>query len=88
MEGTIKCSANYVPLTPISFLDRSAIVYRDSVSVVHGDVRYTWKQTRERCVRLASALAQLGISRRDVVLVLELFHSVSYFNVLTLFPVC
>ncbi|XWS20854.1 hypothetical protein CRYUN_Cryun30bG0004600 [Craigia yunnanensis] len=70
MEGTIKCSANYVPLTPISFLDRSAIVYRDSVSVVHGDVKYTWKQTRERCVRLASSLAQLGISRRDVVAVL------------------
>ncbi|XP_022769352.1 probable acyl-activating enzyme 1, peroxisomal [Durio zibethinus] len=70
MEGPIKCSANYIPLTPISFLDRSAIVYRDSVSVVYGDIKYTWKQTRERCVRLASALAHLGISRRDVVAVL------------------
>ncbi|XVF35838.1 hypothetical protein REPUB_Repub19eG0005500 [Reevesia pubescens] len=70
MDGTVKCSANYLPLTPISFLDRSAIVYRDSVSVIHGDVKYTWKQTRERCVRLASALAYLGISRRDVVAVL------------------
>ncbi|XVF63540.1 hypothetical protein PTKIN_Ptkin09bG0094900 [Pterospermum kingtungense] len=69
MEGSIKCSANYVPLTPISFLERSAIVYKDSISVVHGDIKYTWKQTRERCVRLASGLAQLGISRRDVVAV-------------------
>ncbi|OMP09688.1 AMP-dependent synthetase/ligase [Corchorus olitorius] len=67
MEGMKKCSANYVPLTPISFLERSAIVYRDRVAVVHGDVSFTWRQTLERCLRLASGLAQLGVSRRDVV---------------------
>lgn len=70
MEGSIKCSANYVPLTPITFLDRAAVIYPDSVSLVHGDVKYTWKQTRQRCVRLASALAQLGIAPRHVVAVL------------------
>lgn len=68
MEGSIKCSANYVPLTPITFLDRAAVIYPDSVSLVHGDVKYTWKQTRQRCVRLASALAQLGIAPRHVVI--------------------
>ncbi|KAK9129258.1 hypothetical protein Sjap_009745 [Stephania japonica] len=67
MEGTMKCSANYIPLSPISFLERSAIVYGDYTSVVYGDLKYTWKETRERCVRLASALAQLGISGGDVV---------------------
>ncbi|KAK9129257.1 hypothetical protein Sjap_009744 [Stephania japonica] len=67
MEGTFQCSANYVPLSPISFLERSAAVYRDSISVVYGEVKYTWRETRERCVRLASALAQLGILRGDVV---------------------
>uniref|UniRef100_A0A6N2K4G6 4-coumarate--CoA ligase n=1 Tax=Salix viminalis TaxID=40686 RepID=A0A6N2K4G6_SALVM len=67
MEGMIKCSANYVPLTPISFLERSAIVYRDRVSVIYGDIKYTWKETHERCIRLASALAHLGISPVDVV---------------------
>ena len=67
MEGMVKCSANYVPLTPISFLERSAIVYRDRVSVIYGDVKYTWKETHERCIRLASALAHLGISPGDVV---------------------
>lgn len=68
MEGTIKCSANYLPLTPISFLERSAIVYRDRVSVVHGPhLSFTWAQTHQRCVRLASALHDLGISRHDVV---------------------
>jgi non-ribosomal peptide synthetase component E (peptide arylation enzyme) len=67
MEGMVKCSANYVPLTPISFLERSAIVYRDRISVIDGDVKYTWKETHERCIRLASALAHLGISPGDVV---------------------
>ncbi|KAJ8762348.1 hypothetical protein K2173_007506 [Erythroxylum novogranatense] len=67
MEGTIKCSANYVPLTPITFLERSAVVYANNISVVYGDVKFTWRQTRERCVRLASALARLGIAAGDVV---------------------
>ncbi|VVA29050.1 PREDICTED: probable acyl-activating enzyme [Prunus dulcis] len=67
MEGSIKCSANYIPLSPISFLERSAIVYRDRPSVVYGSIIYTWRETLERCTRLASALSQLGISRGDVV---------------------
>ena len=67
MEGLIRSSANYVPLSPISFLKRSALVYRDRTSVLYGDARYTWKDTLERCTKLASALAQLGISRGDVV---------------------
>lgn len=66
-KGTLKCAANYIPLTPISFLERSAIVYRDRVSVVYGDLKFTWKQTHDRCLRLASALNGLGISRGDVV---------------------
>ncbi|CAO2833746.1 unnamed protein product [Amaranthus hypochondriacus] len=67
MEGLIRCPANYVPLTPISFLERSALVYGDRFSVIYGDVIYTWKQTLIRCTKLASALTQLGISYGDVV---------------------
>ncbi|KAJ4702269.1 putative AMP dependent ligase [Melia azedarach] len=67
MEGTIKCCANYVPLTPITFLERAAIVYADRPSVVYRDVMYTWKDTHQRCIKLASALAHLRISRGDVV---------------------
>ncbi|CAK9164927.1 unnamed protein product [Ilex paraguariensis] len=66
MEGLLQCSANYVPLSPISFLERSAKVYRDRTSVVYGSVKYTWGETHTRCVKLASALTQLGISRGDV----------------------
>lgn len=46
------------------------MVYRDRISVVYGDLKFTWAETRDRCARLASALHSLGISRHDVVAVL------------------
>ncbi|KAF7849502.1 hypothetical protein BT93_L0707 [Corymbia citriodora subsp. variegata] len=67
MEGMIRCSANYAPLTPISFLERAAVVYGDRPSIVYGDVRYTWQETFRRCIKLASALDGVGVSRGDVV---------------------
>ncbi|KAM0012988.1 putative AMP-dependent synthetase/ligase, AMP-binding, ANL domain-containing protein [Helianthus debilis subsp. tardiflorus] len=72
MEGTIRCEANYVPLSPISFLERSAVVYSDRLSIVYGDhIHFTWRQTRDRCLKLASSLAsRFRISRGDVVAVL------------------
>ncbi|EHA8587950.1 Acetate/butyrate--CoA ligase AAE7, peroxisomal [Cocos nucifera] len=70
MEGSMRCSANYVPLSPLSFLQRAAVVYADRAAVVYGSTVYTWSQTRERCLRLASALTSFGISRGDVVAVL------------------
>lgn len=67
MEGMERCSANCVSLTPITFLERSAAVYGDRASLVYGRVRYTWRDTLQRCTRLASALVRKGISRGDVV---------------------
>ncbi|KAL6346084.1 hypothetical protein AAG906_025364 [Vitis piasezkii] len=69
-EGLVRCPVNDVPLSPITFLERSATAYRDRTSVVYGSVKYTWSETHERCLKLASALTQLGISRGDVVAVL------------------
>src|SRR5947207_15641358 len=62
-----KKPANYAPLTPLSFLERAAYVYPQRTSVVHGAERYTWKQTYQRCRRLASALANRGIGAGDTV---------------------
>jgi acyl-CoA synthetase (AMP-forming)/AMP-acid ligase II len=59
--------ANSCPLTPLGFLDRAATVFGDSPSVVYHDTVFTWNQTFRRCLRLASALVSLGISRGDVV---------------------
>ncbi len=63
-SGLDRNAANYVPLTPLSFIERSAYVFPDRLAAVHGKRRYTWKQTYERCRRLASALVQRGGRRR------------------------
>ena len=60
-------SANHTALSPLSFLARSAQVYPERLSVVHGAARYTWAQTFQRCRQLASALAQRGIGAGDTV---------------------
>jgi len=61
--------ANHVPLSPISFLIRAARVYPDRVAVIHGERRITYAQMFERCRRMASALAALGVGRGDTVAV-------------------
>jgi fatty-acyl-CoA synthase len=65
--GLDKSPANYVPLTPLSFLSRAAAVHPDRVAIIHGALRRTWRQTEERCHRLASALRARGIGRGDTV---------------------
>jgi fatty-acyl-CoA synthase len=65
--GLDKNAANYVPLTPIGFLVRSASVYPNRLAVVHGERRYSWREALERCRRLASALLARGIGRGDTV---------------------
>ncbi len=65
--GLDKNAANFVPLSPIGFLLRSAGVYPRRVSVIHGERRYTWRETLRRCRRFASALVEAGIGRGDTV---------------------
>ncbi|KAK7321450.1 hypothetical protein VNO77_32103 [Canavalia gladiata] len=67
MEELKPSAANSSPLTPLGFLDRAAIVYGDSPSVIYQDTTFTWSQTRRRCLQLASTLSSLGIRRGHVV---------------------
>jgi fatty-acyl-CoA synthase len=60
-------AANHVPLSPLSFLARTAQVYPQRLSIIHGQTRFTWAQTYERCCRLASALAHRGVGLGDTV---------------------
>lgn len=62
-----KNPANYTPLSPVSFIERSAEIFGDLPSVIHGSRRYTWAQTRQRSARLAAALKSLGIGRGTTV---------------------
>src|SRR5690348_6919438 len=65
--GLEKNAANYVPLSPIGFLVRSAAVYPNRLAVVHGERRYSWREALERCRRLAAALTARGVGRGDTV---------------------
>jgi fatty-acyl-CoA synthase len=62
--------ANYTPLTPLGFLERSAAIFPQRLATVHGPTRRTWAETYDRCRRLASALAAHGIGRGDTVAVI------------------
>ena len=53
-----KTSANYAPLSPLSFIRRTADVFPDRVAIVHGALRQSWADTYIRCRRLASALSK------------------------------
>ena len=69
-QGLERNSANYTPITPLLFLERSAQIYPKKVAVIHGKLRQTWSQTYERCRRLASALQKHGIGLGDTVAVM------------------
>ncbi len=60
-------SANFTALSPVSFVERSAEIFGDLRSVVHGHRKYTWAQTRDRSARLAAALQSLGVARGTTV---------------------
>jgi fatty-acyl-CoA synthase len=62
--------ANYVPLSPVSFLVRAARVYGSRVAVIHGERRYTYAQFLDRARRLASALEQAGVGKGDTVAIM------------------
>ena len=74
----------FAPLTPASFLDRSAAVFARRLAVVDGDVRLTYAELAGRCARLVSALAAAGVEPGDRVaalcansyIMLELHHAV------------
>src|SRR4051812_45628383 len=65
--GLDKAAANYVPLTPLSFLARSAAVYPDQISTVYEGRSFTWSQTYARCRQLASYLAGRNIGTGDTI---------------------
>lgn len=68
--GLDKNPANYVALSPLSFLARTAEVYPAQAAVVHGEWRASWSEVYTRCQRLASALSRLGVGAGDTVAVM------------------
>ncbi|MCY4302752.1 MAG: AMP-binding protein [Aestuariivita sp.] len=65
--GLEKCAANFVPLTPLSHLQRASQVYADHAAVVYKSHRSTYADYHTRCTRLASALSNHNVHNGDVV---------------------
>ena len=62
-----KNTANYAPLSPLSFLFRAAEVYPEYPAIIYGDLQQSWSETCQRCVKLASALSKVGVGKGDTV---------------------
>ena len=65
-----KRAANFVPLTPVSFLARAAEFFGDRIAIIHGAQRFTYRQFYARARQLAHALTKAGIKRGDTVAIL------------------
>ena len=62
-----KNSANYVPLTPLTFLKRAKEIYPDYEAIIYEDRKYTWADVYKRTIKFASALNKIGINKGDTV---------------------
>jgi fatty-acyl-CoA synthase len=70
IEPLPKNAANYVPLSPVQFLERSALAWPGKIAVRHGAQAWTYGEFEARCRRLAHALSKRGIGRGDTVAVM------------------
>ncbi len=75
-----KNSANFIPLSPLSFISRVKDIYPNYDSLVYGNRSYTWLETYNRCIKFASALAKKGITKGSTVSIIaantpELFEA-------------
>ncbi len=62
-----KNNANYVPLTPLTFLKRAKEIYPNYEAVIYEDRKYSWDQVYKRTVKFASALKKIGVKKGDTV---------------------
>jgi len=62
--------ANFTPLSPLSFIERTAYTYPTHLSIIHGRKKFTWEKTYYRCKRFASALKKNGITAGDTVAIM------------------
>ena len=62
-----KNEANFVPLSPLSFLERTKDIYPNYEAIIYESRKYTWKDVYKRCVKFASALDKIGIKTGDTV---------------------
>ena len=62
-----KNAANYVPLTPLTFIKRAKEIYPDYEAIIYEDRKYSWAEVYKRTVKFASALIKIGVGKGDTV---------------------
>ena len=82
-----KNNANFVPLTPISFLERAKDIYPNYEALIYEDKKYTWSEIYKRCTKFASALEKIGIGDGDTVSVMA-FNTPEIFEAHYSVPMC
>ena len=69
-QGLDQVQANNQPLTPVTFLNRTAQVYPDRIAIIHGDQKITYARYQKNVRRLASALVNRGVKPGDTVTIM------------------
>ena len=82
-----KNNANFVPLTPISFLERAKDIYPNYEALIYEDKKYTWSEIYKRCTKFASALEKIGVGDGDTVSVMA-FNTPEIFEAHYSVPMC
>ena len=76
--GLEKNKANYVPLSPVTFLKRTADIFPNYTSIISENNKFTWKNTFTRCKLFASSLKKRKIKRGDTVSIIAPNSSAMY----------
>ena len=82
-----KNKANFVSLTPLSFLERAKDIYPNYEALIYEDRKYTWSEIYKRCTKFASALEKIGIGEGDTVSVMA-FNTPEIFEAHYSVPMC
>ena len=76
--GLEKNKANYVPLSPVTFLKRTADIFPNYTSIISENNKFTWKSTFTRCKLFASSLKKRKIKKGDTVSIIAPNSSAMY----------
>ena len=62
-----KNNANYVALSPLTFIERIKDVYPNYEALIYGNRKYSWLEVYKRVLKFASSLSKIGVGLGDTV---------------------
>lgn len=58
---------NFTTLSPLSYLQRAAVLYAKQDAIIYGKRHISWQETHQRCRAFASQLRKIGVDPQDTV---------------------